>query len=142
MSSRRACLACRWASPPDIPSILVRSAVRLPRFRARKVVSTAIPSPLNGRSDGCARRSFQKCAPGPSLRCERCTAIGIEDCVFDPIKKRGVGKTLRMGEACNFCRLARVDVNLAKERADDQFPLLQHRLESERRRVCDPRLFR
>ena len=33
--------------------------------------------------------------------------MGIEDCVFDSIKKRGIGKTLRVGEACNLCRLVR-----------------------------------
>jgi hypothetical protein len=31
----------------------------------------------------------------------------IEDCIYEPVKKRGVGKTLRMGEACACCRLAR-----------------------------------
>ena len=30
--------------------------------------------------------------------------MGIEDCVFSSIKKRGIGKTLRMGEACTYCR--------------------------------------
>ena len=31
----------------------------------------------------------------------------IEDCIYEPVKKRGVGKTLRMGEACACCRLAK-----------------------------------
>ncbi|KAF9643480.1 hypothetical protein BDM02DRAFT_3191569 [Thelephora ganbajun] len=31
--------------------------------------------------------------------------MGIEECVFDNIKKRGVGKTLKMGEACKLCRM-------------------------------------
>jgi len=30
--------------------------------------------------------------------------MGIEDCVYDGIKKRGIGKTLRMGQACSYCR--------------------------------------
>jgi len=36
--------------------------------------------------------------------------MGIEDCIYDHIKKRGIGKTLKMGQACNLCRSARTDV--------------------------------
>lgn len=28
----------------------------------------------------------------------------IEDCVYENVMKRGVGKTLKMGEACAYCR--------------------------------------
>lgn len=31
--------------------------------------------------------------------------MGMDDCVYEPIKKRGAGTILRMGEACNLCRL-------------------------------------
>jgi len=41
--------------------------------------------------------------------------MGIQDCVYDNINlKRGIGTTLRKGEACNFCRLARANVSTAK----------------------------
>ena len=30
--------------------------------------------------------------------------MGIEDCTYAQIKRRGTGKTLRMGEACEYCR--------------------------------------
>jgi len=30
--------------------------------------------------------------------------MGIEDCVYGSVKKRGVGKTLKMGQACAYCR--------------------------------------
>ena len=36
--------------------------------------------------------------------------MGIEDCVY--VKKGGIGKTLRMGEACKSCRLARADMEI------------------------------
>ncbi|KAF9645907.1 hypothetical protein BDM02DRAFT_388919 [Thelephora ganbajun] len=45
-----------------------------------------------------------KCVPGPTQRCERCTTLELQDCVYKQIKKRGVGKILRMGEACKLCR--------------------------------------
>ena len=63
-------------------------------------------APLPSRSSGLIAvlwRCSQKCAPG-TPRCMRCTKMGIEDCVYDNIKKRGVGKTLKMGEACAYCR--------------------------------------
>ena len=28
----------------------------------------------------------------------------IKDCVYDNVKKRGVGKILGVGEACTYCR--------------------------------------
>ena len=28
----------------------------------------------------------------------------IEDCVYNTFQKRGIGVTLRMGEACTYCR--------------------------------------
>jgi hypothetical protein len=34
----------------------------------------------------------------------------IEGCIYDHVKKRGIGVTLRFGEACKYCRLARTDV--------------------------------
>jgi hypothetical protein len=33
--------------------------------------------------------------------------VGIWDCIYDHVKKWGIGKTLRMGEACRYCRLAK-----------------------------------
>jgi hypothetical protein len=33
--------------------------------------------------------------------------MGIQDCIYEQVKKRGVGKTLKMGEACTSCRSAR-----------------------------------
>ena len=45
----------------------------------------------------------QKCIPG-SPRCVRCTNMGIEDCVYNKIRKRGAGNTLGTGEACGYCR--------------------------------------
>ncbi|KAF9785401.1 hypothetical protein BJ322DRAFT_827783 [Thelephora terrestris] len=44
-----------------------------------------------------------RCVRGPQ-RCERCTAQGITDCVYEGVKKRGTGNTLRMGQACKRCR--------------------------------------
>lgn len=48
--------------------------------------------------------NVQKCIPGVP-RCERCTELGIEECVYGQKKKRAVGNLLRMGEACLSCRL-------------------------------------
>ena len=28
----------------------------------------------------------------------------IENCIYDSVKKRGVGKILGVGEACTYCR--------------------------------------
>jgi hypothetical protein len=58
------------------------------------------------RADHVLPCYIQKCVPGPR-RCVRCTRMEIEDCIYEPVKKRGVGKTLRMGEACASCRLAK-----------------------------------
>jgi len=41
--------------------------------------------------------------------------MGIEDCVYDHVKKRGIGKTLRMGEACKRCRSARTYVGVSRK---------------------------
>jgi len=30
--------------------------------------------------------------------------MGIEDCAYSYVKKRGIGKTLKMGAACAYCR--------------------------------------
>lgn len=30
--------------------------------------------------------------------------MGIKDCIYDDAKKRGVGKVLKTGEACTYCR--------------------------------------
>ena len=46
---------------------------------------------------------LKKCVP-KSRRCERCTSLGIEECTYGGVKKRGTGGTLRMGEACTPCR--------------------------------------
>ena len=35
--------------------------------------------------------------------------MGIEDCVYENIKKRGIGKTLKMREACIRCRSVKTD---------------------------------
>ncbi|KAF9779633.1 hypothetical protein BJ322DRAFT_370638 [Thelephora terrestris] len=46
----------------------------------------------------------KKCIPG-TPRCDRCKALGIQDCGYTTVKKRGIGNTLRMREACIPCRL-------------------------------------
>jgi hypothetical protein len=38
--------------------------------------------------------------------------MGIQDCVYEKVKKRGVGKTLKMGEACACCRSARTHIEI------------------------------
>jgi len=53
------------------------------------------PPPLLGYS--------KRCVPG-AARCVRCTEMGIEDCRYCSVKKRGIGTTLRMGQACVPCR--------------------------------------
>lgn len=45
-----------------------------------------------------------KCVGGPTQRCERCRTQGLVDCVYEGVKKRGTGTTLRMREACKQCR--------------------------------------
>ena len=35
--------------------------------------------------------------------------MGIEDCVYESVKKRGIGGTLRMRESCERCRSAKMD---------------------------------
>ena len=45
----------------------------------------------------------KKCIPG-TPRCVRCTAVGIEDCSYGSVKKRGSGNTLPTGQACIPCR--------------------------------------
>jgi hypothetical protein len=72
------------------------------------------------RANHAPPRYFQKCVPGPS-RCVRCTRMEIQDCIYEPVKKRGVGKTLRMGEACACCRLARPHGD-TERRADIRLP--------------------
>jgi hypothetical protein len=34
----------------------------------------------------------------------RCTALGIEECTYESVKKKSSGGALRMGEACTSCR--------------------------------------
>ena len=46
---------------------------------------------------------LKKCTPA-TPRCLRCTELGIDECLYVPVKKRGAGNTLRMGEACQRCR--------------------------------------
>jgi len=50
--------------------------------------------------------------------------MGIEDCVFDNFQKRGIGKTLRMGEACIYCRWVRLDVEVPVTVLTPAFPRL------------------
>jgi len=51
--------------------------------------------------------------------------MGIQDCVYDlTTKKRGSGKTLGMGEACQFCRSVRTDMHHGKP-ADIRAPPLR-----------------
>ena len=38
--------------------------------------------------------------------------MGVELCVYDQVKKRGAGSTLRMGEACERCRSDPVNKSL------------------------------
>ncbi|KAF9779636.1 hypothetical protein BJ322DRAFT_369328 [Thelephora terrestris] len=55
-----------------------------------------------GACMACRARKV-KCIPG-TRRCARCTTLGIQDCHYAPVKKRGAGSTLRMNEACVPCR--------------------------------------
>ncbi|KAF9642933.1 hypothetical protein BDM02DRAFT_3264295 [Thelephora ganbajun] len=55
-----------------------------------------------GACMACRARKV-KCIPG-TPRCARCTAVGIEDCRYGSVKKRGPGSILRMGQACIPCR--------------------------------------
>jgi hypothetical protein len=73
------------------------------------------------RSDHVLLCCFQKCVPGPR-RCVRCKDMGIEDCVYEQVKKRGIGNTLRMGEACACCRSARTTRQYRERRADIRLP--------------------
>ena len=41
--------------------------------------------------------------------------MGIQDCVYEQVKKRGIGKTLRMGEACACCRSARTHMEILND---------------------------
>jgi len=45
---------------------------------------------------------LKKCVPS-TPRCVRCMDMGIEDCRYGSVKKRGIGSTLRMGQACVPC---------------------------------------
>ena len=45
----------------------------------------------------------KRCFPG-TPRCVRCMIVGIEDCRYHPVMKRGSGTTLGMGQACVSCR--------------------------------------
>jgi len=101
MSAKRACLACRWV-PPHRNSIQAGYA-NLFRSQDQKSGEFRSASVKVVRSDRRLRRHSQKCVPG-TLRCVRCTKMGIEDCVYDNVKKRGVGKTLKTGQACAYCR--------------------------------------
>ena len=38
--------------------------------------------------------------------------MGIQDCVYEPAKKRGVGSILKVGEACACCRLVRAHMEI------------------------------
>jgi hypothetical protein len=58
---------------------------------------------INHYATGIPTAPSKKCTPG-TPRCARCTAMGIEDCSYGSVKKRGVGNTLRMGQACIPCR--------------------------------------
>lgn len=76
--------------------------------RARKVVSRCTGS-FSGHvfEERHPLSALQRCDPGPSKdMCERCTTIGLKDCIYEPRQKRGIGKTLRMREACKHCRSA------------------------------------
>ncbi|KAF9785434.1 hypothetical protein BJ322DRAFT_829801 [Thelephora terrestris] len=56
-----------------------------------------------GACSACRTRKV-KCTPSSTPRCERCTTLGVKYCVYESVKKRGAGGTLRAGEACNRCR--------------------------------------
>jgi hypothetical protein len=43
--------------------------------------------------------------------------MGIQDCIYEQVKKRGIGKTLRMGEACTCCRLVRTHIEILRNDA-------------------------
>ena len=74
--------------------------------RVRKVVSCATVPSSHTFESSHPQSTQQKCISGPTERCERCATLGLDYCVYKPTKKRGVGKVLRMGEACGRCRLA------------------------------------
>ena len=75
--------------------------------RAGKVVSRCTVRPSGHVfEERHPRPALQRCNPGPNKVCERCTAMGLKDCTYEPRKKRGTGRTLRMGEACKYCRSA------------------------------------
>ena len=46
----------------------------------------------------------------------------IEDCTYDPVKKRSTGETLRMGQACKYCRSVKTSKDARKRRADIRIP--------------------
>ncbi|KAF9779638.1 hypothetical protein BJ322DRAFT_369059 [Thelephora terrestris] len=64
--------------------------------------TSAMTTQSKGACRACRARKA-KCIPG-TPRCVRCTTLGIQDCSYIPVKKRGSGTTLRMGEACVLCR--------------------------------------
>ncbi|KAF9783513.1 hypothetical protein BJ322DRAFT_158918 [Thelephora terrestris] len=69
-------------------------------------VTTSFPgttSSVTRRACAACRAVKVRCIQG-TPRCARCTDMGIEDCRYDPVKKRGIGNTLRTGGACIPCR--------------------------------------
>ena len=74
------------------------------RFQGKESGKNPAPPSFIRSNRGPLWRS-QKCIPG-AIRCMRCMNLGIEDCTYEWVKKRGVGRTLKMGEACEYCRSA------------------------------------
>ncbi|KAF9779637.1 hypothetical protein BJ322DRAFT_369970 [Thelephora terrestris] len=75
-------------------------------FLSRDPTVTSFSGAMSTKSQGaCAacRIRKAKCIPG-TPRCVRCVTLGIQDCRYAPVKKRGAGSILRMGEACVPCR--------------------------------------
>ncbi|KAF9779640.1 hypothetical protein BJ322DRAFT_369397 [Thelephora terrestris] len=64
--------------------------------------SSTMSTQSKGACMACRIRKV-KCIPGIP-RCARCTALDFQECCYIPVKKRGLGSTLRTGEACLPCR--------------------------------------
>ena len=66
-------------------------------------ISNLIDRHSNVISDHFPTGRSKRCVPS-TPRCVRCMDMGIEDCRYRSVKKRGIGTTLRMGQACVPCR--------------------------------------
>ena len=72
-------------------------------FRRLGMLNLTMDPYTDGIPDHLIPNRAKKCIPG-TPRCVRCTAIGIEDCSYRSVMKRGTGNTLATGRACVLCR--------------------------------------